>query len=88
MTVHRYWFDPGARGTTHRHPEEQITIVEAGSVDLTVEGRSRRMHAGAWIVVEPDSEHGLVAGEEGARLLCIVSPARTGDASPLSSNLP
>ncbi len=75
-TVTRYEFAPGARFPIHRHPSEQVTLVEAGLVEFTVAGEATRMEAGAWSVVPPDVEHGLRAGPQGARILAIVVPRR------------
>ncbi|MEA2289244.1 MAG: hypothetical protein QOD55_1241 [Solirubrobacteraceae bacterium] len=75
-TVTTYWFQPGARFPIHRHPEEQITLIEEGDVEFTVGGEVHALSAGAWSVVAGDVEHGIRAGEHGARFVAIVSPAR------------
>jgi quercetin dioxygenase-like cupin family protein len=76
-TVTRYTFRPGGRFPVHRHPQEQITVIEEGEVELTVGDRTIRLEAGSWSVVAPDVEHGIRAGEGGAKLLAIVVPRRT-----------
>ncbi|MGH2949749.1 MAG: cupin domain-containing protein [Solirubrobacteraceae bacterium] len=75
-TVTRYVFDPGARFPVHAHPQEQITLVEEGEVVFTAGGEPRRMVAGDWSVVAPNVDHGLGAGDGGARILCVVVPRR------------
>jgi quercetin dioxygenase-like cupin family protein len=60
----------------HRHPQEQITLIEAGGVEMTVGDRMEPMSAGDWSVIGPDLEHGLRAGPEGARVVAIVIPRR------------
>ena len=75
-TVTRYSFEPGARFPLHRHPEEQVTLVEDGEVELTVGRASRAMEAGEWSVVGENVVHGLRAGPGGARILAIVMPRR------------
>ena len=75
-TVTSYRFEPEASFPLHRHPEEQITIVEAGELELTVAGEVTRMSAGDWSVVGSNVEHGITAGSEGARIIAIVTPRR------------
>ena len=75
-TVNSYSFAPGGTFPIHRHPNEQITIVEEGSVQLTVGGATESLSVGAWSVVAPDVEHGITAGPDGARILAIVVPRR------------
>ena len=53
------------------------TVIEEGEVELTVGDRTIRLEAGSWSVVAPDVEHGIRAGEGGAKLLAIVVPRRT-----------
>lgn len=75
-TVTTYSFEPGAAFPLHRHPQEQITLVESGEVDMTVGDQVERLAAGDWNVVPPDLPHGLQAGTSGARVLAIVIPRR------------
>jgi quercetin dioxygenase-like cupin family protein len=75
-TVNEYAFEPGASFPLHRHPQEQITLVEEGEVEMTIEGKVSRLTAGAWSVVGPDAEHGITAGAGGARILAIIVPRR------------
>ena len=75
-TVTSYTFAPGATFPLHRHPQEQITLIEAGQVEMTVEDRVEPLAAGDWSVVEADVEHGIRAGPDGARVVAIVTPRR------------
>jgi quercetin dioxygenase-like cupin family protein len=80
-TVTRYEFEPGAVFPTHNHPQEQITLIDAGQVEFTVDGRTERLGPGEWSVVAPNVAHGLRAGPAGARFLAIIVPRReSGDA--------
>jgi quercetin dioxygenase-like cupin family protein len=76
-TLNEYVFEPGTRFPIHRHPQEQITLIEEGEVELTVAGGTTRLCAGDRSVVGPDLEHGIRAGEQGARILAIVVPRRS-----------
>lgn len=75
-TVSRYTFAPGATFPLHSHAQEQITLIEAGSVAMTVAGDRLDLEAGGWSVVEPEIEHGITAGGDGATVVAIVSPPR------------
>lgn len=75
-TVNEYCFEPGASFPLHRHPQEQITLVVDGTVELLVEGDTFALEAGAWSVVDANVEHGIVAGQGGARILAIIVPRR------------
>jgi quercetin dioxygenase-like cupin family protein len=76
-TVNEYSFEPGASFPIHRHPEEQVTLILEGSVELAVEGDRSILEAGGWSVVGGDVEHGITAGPDGARILAIITPRRT-----------
>ena len=75
-TVSRYSFKPGAAFPLHRHPQEQITLVEAGTVEMTIAGEPSWLGAGEWSVVASEVEHGITAGPEGARIVAFVAPPR------------
>lgn len=75
-TVTAYSFEPGARFPIHSHPEEQITLIDEGDVEFTVAGEVHAFSAGDWTVVAGGVEHGIRAGEHGARIVAIVSPPR------------
>jgi quercetin dioxygenase-like cupin family protein len=75
-TVTRYEFAARARFPRHRHEQEQITLVNAGSVTMLLGDDERRLTAGAWSVVPGGVEHGITAGEDGARITALIVPRR------------
>jgi quercetin dioxygenase-like cupin family protein len=75
-TVNEYRFAPGARFPLHTHPEEQITLVTEGEVELTAAGEVTRLGAGGWSVVAGGVDHGIRAGDQGAAILAIIVPRR------------
>ena len=75
-TVTSYTFEPGAGFPLHSHPQEQITMIQAGEVEITVADQVQALSAGEWNVVAPDVPHGLRAGDSGAQILAIVVPRR------------
>ncbi len=75
-TVSRYTFDSGATFPLHHHPEEQVTLIESGSVALTIDDEVHELTAGTWSLVAPDVPHGITAGPEGATIVAVVTPRR------------
>jgi quercetin dioxygenase-like cupin family protein len=75
-TVSRYTFSPGASFPLHRHPQEQVTVIEEGAVEVTIAGERSTLGAGGFCVVGPDVEHGITAGGSGAKLIAVVVPPR------------
>jgi quercetin dioxygenase-like cupin family protein len=76
-TATQYEFGAGAEFPLHSHPQEQITPIEEGDLELTVGDTVERLGAGDWSVGPPEVPHGISAGAEGARFLAIVVPRRT-----------
>lgn len=79
ITLTEYRFGPSARFPEHHHPQEQLTLVIDGAATFVVAGEAHEMRAGDVIVVPPSVPHEVSAGAGGARLLSIVSPARTAE---------
>ena len=75
-TLVRYEFAGHARFPLHRHPQEQITLIERGTIELTVDGELRPLAGGAWAVSAPDVDHGIEAGAEGAVVVAVSVPRR------------
>lgn len=75
-TVSRYSFEPGATFPLHSHPQEQITLIESGTVEMTIDGEPSRLGGGEWSVVGSEVEHGITAGPEGARIVAFIAPPR------------
>jgi quercetin dioxygenase-like cupin family protein len=71
-----YAFEPGASFPLHRHPHEQITIVEDGSVSLRTGDETHELDAGAWVVTAGGVDHGITAGDSGARISIVLVPRR------------
>jgi len=54
-------FEDGTLVPDHGHPQEQITYVIEGTLEFTLEGETRRLHAGEGAVVPPNARHSIVA---------------------------
>ena len=76
-TLLRYTFDADAGFPTHHHPQEQITLVEYGELEFSLDGEIRKLSKGDVVVVAPDVPHGARAcyGEK-ASLIAVLSPRR------------
>jgi quercetin dioxygenase-like cupin family protein len=79
MTLTRYRFKAGGRFPNHRHEQEQITLVLDGTLTFSTADGAYEVERGAAIVIPPRVAHSAVAGDEGAEVVSIVSPARTED---------
>ena len=62
----------------HRLSEEIYLLVEGGGC-LEVDGEKEDVHAGDAILIPAGAWHALVAGAEGARLLCCCVPPYSHD---------
>ena len=60
----------------HTHPHEQITLVERGRVDFTIEGQRRTAVPGDVVYFPPHCEHGATMLDEEVVLVDIFSPVR------------
>jgi quercetin dioxygenase-like cupin family protein len=68
-------FEKGASGALHHHIHRQISFVESGSFEVTIDGNKKILQKGDCFFVAPDLIHGVVALEKGI-LVDIFTPAR------------
>jgi quercetin dioxygenase-like cupin family protein len=74
-----YWyaFEPGASFPLHRHHQEQITLVEEGTITMGIgPDGTRELSAGDWALTEGGLEHGITGGADGARIMIVLTPRR------------
>jgi quercetin dioxygenase-like cupin family protein len=72
--------EPGQATQRHYHAEtEEIYYLTQGGGRLEVDGEKRDVVAGDAVLLPPGAWHELVAGPEGARLLCMCAPPYTHD---------
>ena len=76
-TLLRYTFEVDAAFPTHQHVEEQITLVERGELEFSLDGEVRRVGEGDVVVVPPNVPHGARAcfGAP-ASIIAVLSPRR------------
>jgi quercetin dioxygenase-like cupin family protein len=75
LMMTRVAFERGAVGAPHSHPHHQCAVVESGSFDVTIEGRTQRLGPGDGYIVPSGAVHGVVAVEPGM-LLDVFTPIR------------
>jgi quercetin dioxygenase-like cupin family protein len=71
----RVFFEQGARGYLHDHPHRQISYVEKGRFEATVDGRTAVLAPGDTFLASPGAKHGVVALEAGS-LIDVFTPRR------------
>lgn len=71
-------FPPNSGFPLHRHPEEQISIVREGEMELTVGDITQRVGPGDVIVFPPGVPHEGRTFDVTCRIIDIFSPPRTG----------
>lgn len=71
----RVTFTAGGRAAIHSHPHRQVTYVECGRFETTLNGTTTVVTAGDCFFVPPGAPHGAVALEHGA-LIDVFTPAR------------
>lgn len=62
---------PGAKLPTHAHDNEQFTLVAEGEVRASIADGTHRVRERFVMHVPPGVTHGMVAGEQGARIVTV-----------------
>src|SRR4029077_15635419 len=65
MMVH-IRFEKGAVGSLHDHVHRQVSFVESGSFEVTIDGKKTVLKQGDCFFVAPGLVHGVVALEKAA----------------------
>jgi quercetin dioxygenase-like cupin family protein len=68
-------FEQGAIGSLHHHLHRQVSYVESGRFEVTIDGKKSILEQGDCFFVAPDLVHGVVALEKGT-LVDVFTPAR------------
>ncbi len=71
----KVWFEEGAIGYQHEHPHTQVSYVESGEFEATINGETKLLVAGDSFYVEPHQLHGAVCKKAGV-LIDIFNPHR------------
>jgi quercetin dioxygenase-like cupin family protein len=76
LMVVRVRFAPGTVTAVHSHVHEQITLVERGRVEFTIEGETRIAAQGDVLLFPSHCRHGATMLEEEVVLIDIFAPIR------------
>lgn len=68
-------FEKNAVGALHHHPHRQVSYVESGRFEVTINGEKKMLKQGDCFFVAPEAMHGVVALEDGI-LVDVFTPAR------------
>jgi quercetin dioxygenase-like cupin family protein len=68
-------FEKGAIGSLHHHVHRQVSYVESGRFEVSIDGKKLVLEKGDCFFVAPDLVHGVVALEKGT-LVDVFAPAR------------
>ena len=68
-------FDKGGIGTLHQHPHVQITHVQSGKFEVSIDGKKQILKGGDAFFVSSNLIHGVLCLEEGI-LIDTFSPMR------------
>jgi quercetin dioxygenase-like cupin family protein len=71
----RVWFEKGAVGDIHAHPHSQVSYVESGSFEVSIDGEKQVLSVGDSFFAPPNIDHGAVCLESGV-LIDMFSPMR------------
>lgn len=71
----RVEFQKGAVGTLHEHYHSQISHVESGVFEITIDGKKKVLKAGDAYYIPPHVVHGALCLEPGV-LIDVFSPHR------------
>jgi len=64
LIVLRCEYRPESKFEPHQHPQEQVTIVESGVLELRVGGRELRVRAGEMIAIPAGIRHSTLVGAD------------------------
>jgi quercetin dioxygenase-like cupin family protein len=68
-------FEKGAVGSLHHHTHRQVSYIESGVFEVTIDGNKTILHQGDSFFVAPNLVHGVIALEKGI-LIDVFTPAR------------
>ncbi len=69
-------FAPNSIVPEHKHPHEQITVVTAGSLKMTIGGKTKTLKVGEGVVIPPNVEHQAISSKQNAKAFDAWYPLR------------
>ncbi len=73
----RYVYEPGLYFPEHSHPQDQVTLVEKGVLEFTIDGEKVVLDEGAICAIPPNVPHSTaVLSKEHAVALSVFTPVK------------
>ena len=76
MMMTRFDLETGSHIPLHSHPHEQVGVVLAGRISLTLAGETRELGAGEAYIIPGGVEHEVTTLEGPARVVDVFHPIR------------
>ena len=76
VMIVRYVYEPGLHFPEHSHPQEQVTLVEEGTLEFTIDGEKVILHEGDICAIPPNVPHSTNVGKERAVAISIFTPVK------------
>lgn len=75
MTIAHFDIEANSILREHHHPQEQVTTVISGALEMTINGETKVCRAGDYAVIPGNVPHSAVALED-CRVIDVFQPAR------------
>ncbi len=72
----KYVYDPGLNFPEHSHPQEQVTMVEEGTLEFEIDGEKVILHAGDICAIPANIPHSTSVGKARAVAISIFTPVK------------
>jgi quercetin dioxygenase-like cupin family protein len=72
----RYVYQPGLVYPEHSHPQEQVTMVESGTLEFDINGEKLVLGEGDICAIPPNVPHSTAVGDEQAVAISIFTPVK------------
>jgi quercetin dioxygenase-like cupin family protein len=72
----RYVYEPGLNFPEHSHPQEQVTMIEKGTLEFTIGGETVTLSAGDICSIPANVPHSTSVGKERAVAISIFTPVK------------
>ena len=72
----RYVYEPGLNFPEHSHPQEQVTMVEEGTLEFQIDGEEVILKEGDLCAIPPNVPHSTSVGNDRAVAISIFTPVR------------
>lgn len=82
LMVTRVRLEPASVIPPHDHPNEQMSVVLEGSLEMTLADETRQLGPGDVVAIPANTRHGVVVGRSGATVIDVFTPPRDDYLNP------